>query len=454
MLVSVIPAEPITVVVSAPQCTNPKGVVIGSTVQFTATVSGVGQQSVVWEVNGVAGGGSTDGTITDDGLYTAPTSVPGNNPVTITAVLQSKPSVKGSLPITITSGTVLAVTISPKSATVETGLGQQFTATVLGATDPDMAEVSWLVNGVDGGNGTYGTITGAAPSGCTSDGSYLAPNTIPSPSQFPVTAQSNSDPTKSASATVTIVKAPPITVTVSPDNVNVIQTEQQQFNATVDGAANPNVYWSLSGQNCTGAQCGTLNNYGPSVSTLYTAPAQAPLVVTLTASAEADRSAQGTATINVTCGGQPSISIYPSTGAVDAGTASPLSFTAVITPCGNQGLTVNWELGCISLYDGGQGEDCDDQDFDGDGPGCTQIGNGAKVCGARPNQGPGTDPLDYFAPKNLFTNAFAPNVCEEVNNGSGNGQVPLTATVTINSQRITSNPACITVCAPGTQSCP
>ena len=44
----------------------------GATQQFTATVTGTTNQSVAWSVNGIVGGNSTVGTITADGLYTAP----------------------------------------------------------------------------------------------------------------------------------------------------------------------------------------------------------------------------------------------------------------------------------------------------------------------------------------------------------------------------------------------
>jgi len=460
MVVSIIPSQRIQVTVSPGECTNPSAVVINSTVQFTASVSGESDQSVTWSVDGVEGGDATYGTITPDGLYTAPGVIPTPNPVTVTAISHADPKAKGSLSITISNSTVLAVTISPKTATVFTGLGQPFIATVLGAVDAAQAEVNWMVNGVNGGDAKFGTITGGAPNGCQTEGDYTAPDKVPDPDHFPVTAVSNFDPTKEASAAVTIEKAPPITVTVSPNEVNVIQDQQQQFSAQVSEQGNQNidqnVYWHLSGSACSGTECGTLSTTGPSTTTTYTAPAKAPQDVTLTATAEIDAAAKGTATIHVTCGGQPSISIYPDSGSIDANAASPLNFSAVITPCGNQNLNVNWQLGCISLYDGEAGENCNDSDFDGDGPGCTEIvANGlGKICGAKSNQSAGTDPLEYFSPRNLFTNAFAPNVCEPKDNHSGNGMVPLTATVTINGNPYTSPPACITVCAPNAPSCP
>jgi len=172
--------------------------------------------------------------------------------------------------------------------------------------------------------------------------------------------------------------------------------------------------------------------------------------VTLTATLQADPSAQNTATITVTCGGAPSISIFPTSASIQAGSTSPLTFTATVNPCGNQSAQVSWELGCISLYDGNSGEDCFNNDFEGGGPGCTQIAGGNEVCGHKANGGPASDPLSYFAPAKLFTNAFAPNVCEETNDGSGDGLVPLTATVSLQGcpQQGCQATACITVTPP------
>ncbi|HXM63463.1 MAG TPA: hypothetical protein VN950_21555 [Terriglobales bacterium] len=454
--VNVIPPQNVTVTVSADSCTNTNAVTINSTVQFTAAVAGNNNQTVTWQVNQVDGGNSQVGTISTGGLYTAPANVPNPATVTVSAVSNAVPSVSGSQKITIVSTPVLQVVVAPVQPEppypdIPTGGGQQFQATVLGAVDPSQVEVSWLENGYsDGDGGIYGTITPGNPVTCVSTGDYAAPLSIPNPAQFPITAQSVYDSTKSASATITIV---PVGITVQPvpTDPDVPQTSQQIFNADVTGTSDLNVYWSLSSKQCTGDACGTLNTPGPSTTTTYTAPAQGMPQVTLTAVSEANASAQGTATITVTCGGTPSISIFPSTATIAAGSASPLTFNPVINPCGNQSASVNWELGCISLWDGDPGENCNDTDFDGDGPGCTELNNGlGKICGDRSNVGPGSDPLSYYAPRKLFTNAFAPNVCEEKNNGSGDGMVPLTATVNLQGcpQQGCQATACITITPP------
>ena len=85
------------------------------------------------------------------------------------------------------------VTISPVSATVGAGGTQQFTATVQNTSN---TAVTWQVSGVTGGNATVGTIS--------SSGLYTAPAVVPNPAIVTVTAVSQADPTKSASAQVTI----------------------------------------------------------------------------------------------------------------------------------------------------------------------------------------------------------------------------------------------------------
>jgi hypothetical protein len=457
LAVNLIPVQQVSVVVSPAPCANPSAITIGSTEQFTAVVQGTTNQSVTWQVNGVTGGSNQYGTISPEGLYTAPAEVPSPASATISAYSDAVPAISGKQLITISATPVLQVQIAPVPSNppppypdIETGGGQEFQATVLGATDESQVEVNWLINGTpDGDGGIYGTIVPGEPSGCVTQAAYSAPITVPSPSQFPITAQSAFDSTVSSSLNITII-ANQITVTVDPSSANVPQTSQQTFNVQIIGTSNPNAYWSLSSTQCTGAACGTLSTGGPSTSTIYTAPAQGTPSVTLTAKSEADTAAQGTAAITVTCGGPPSISIYPSSATIQAGTASPLSFTPIINPCGNQSVQVNWQLGCISLYNGDPGENCDDPNPLGGGPGCTQINGGFKVCGDRANVGSGIYDLDYFVPHSLYTNAFAPNVCEPTNNQSGNGAVPLTATVQLQGcpQQGCQATACITVTPP------
>src|SRR5262249_32915464 len=89
----------------------------------------------------------------------------------------------------------VTITISPTSANVRIRQNRQFTATVQGTAN---TSVTWKVNGIVGGNSSAGTISAA--------GFYRAPNSVPSPSTVTVSATSAADPTKTASALVTVSK--------------------------------------------------------------------------------------------------------------------------------------------------------------------------------------------------------------------------------------------------------
>jgi hypothetical protein len=91
--------NPPTVAVS-PATAN---VLEASTQQFTATVTNSSNSAVSWQVNGVAGGNSSVGTIDTTGLYTAPVIVPNPASITVTAVLQANTSITGNAIITITA---------------------------------------------------------------------------------------------------------------------------------------------------------------------------------------------------------------------------------------------------------------------------------------------------------------------------------------------------------------
>jgi hypothetical protein len=158
--------------------------------QFSATISGTSNTAVNWLVNGTLGGNSIIGTISSSGLYTAPGSLPASS-ITVTArsAVQSSASASASVSVKPLS---VSVSISPLNASVQVGQSQQFSATVSGASS---GVVNWLVSGVLGGNSTVGTIS--------TTGLYVAPQSVPT-GPVTVTARSVSNPTSSASASVTV----------------------------------------------------------------------------------------------------------------------------------------------------------------------------------------------------------------------------------------------------------
>ncbi len=168
----------------------------GATQQFTATVTGSSNTAVNWQVNGVAGGSSTTGTISAAGLFTAPATVPSPAAVTVKAISQADTTKSATATVTVTAPAAVSVAVSPTAATVQTTFTQQFTATVTGSSN---TAVTWQVNGVTGGSSTTGTVTAA--------GLYAAPSVVPSPATVSVTAISQADTSKSATATVTVTTA-------------------------------------------------------------------------------------------------------------------------------------------------------------------------------------------------------------------------------------------------------
>jgi hypothetical protein len=85
-------------------CPVASSVAVGSGSQtFTATVANTTDDSVTWQVNGIAGGDSNVGTITAAGVYTAPAHVPSGSAVAITAVSNADHSVVSTSIVNITS---------------------------------------------------------------------------------------------------------------------------------------------------------------------------------------------------------------------------------------------------------------------------------------------------------------------------------------------------------------
>ncbi|MCH7563218.1 MAG: Ig-like domain-containing protein [Gemmatimonadetes bacterium] len=119
----------------------------------------------------------------------APTSTPGQARVPILINGQDF-----ELPVTVIGGPV-GLTIAPATAEKLLGGTQQFSV-----TDEVSGPFTWSVNGVDGGNTTFGTID--------SNGFYTAPSALPTPATFPVCARITAQPGISGCATVTIAPIP------------------------------------------------------------------------------------------------------------------------------------------------------------------------------------------------------------------------------------------------------
>lgn len=309
---------------------------LGQTQSFTSTVTGNTNTAVNWSVNGITGGNAMVGTITASGLYTAPALLPSSTAITIQATSQADSSASGKASVTLESD--VQVTISPSTASVAIGASQTFTAQVTGTGHPSTA-VNWSLTG------------SACPTACgtlTTSGNsatYTAPAAVPSAPAVSIVATSLADPSKSATAAVTIVSGTTCTtpMSISPATASVALGVQQTFTANVCFSTNQNVTWSVTGSSCTTTNCGTVASTGANTAT-YTAPASLPPAnpVTLVATSVADPSRTASASITVTSTGSCStpVSLSPSAATVDLGAQQ--SFTASVCFTTNQ--SVSWSV--------------------------------------------------------------------------------------------------------------
>ncbi|HOX47110.1 MAG TPA: Ig-like domain-containing protein [Myxococcota bacterium] len=153
----------------------------GATQAFTAEVLGSDDQRVLFSVE-EAGGGSVDGS----GRYTAPADE-GVYHVVVTSVADATKS--DTATVTITANPEVTVTVLPASVTLQVSETQQFSATVTG--DANTA-VTWSVDEANG----CGSVDNL--------GLYTAPA---DPATCHVTATSQADPTRSDTASVSVVPA-------------------------------------------------------------------------------------------------------------------------------------------------------------------------------------------------------------------------------------------------------
>jgi hypothetical protein len=107
------PSTPIsTSVTVSPSSANIRA---GDSFPFTATVSGNSNTAVTWAVNGTAGGSTAIGTISSSGNYTAPTSIPSPNTLTITASSVASSSATASSAVTLLNPTPVLSGTNPAS---------------------------------------------------------------------------------------------------------------------------------------------------------------------------------------------------------------------------------------------------------------------------------------------------------------------------------------------------
>lgn len=303
--------DQITVVVSP----TTSSVALSQTQGFSAQVTGASDTSVIWDVNGVTGGNSTVGTVTNvvgthTTTYTAPVAMPSPGAITVEARANANTTFTSTAVVTLTSQA--ALTLAPLSSTLAVSHRQTFTAGITGSANTN---VTWQVNGIAGGNTGVGQICAVGSGACQPITSapagsvdYLAPAGVPSPNPVTLTAVSQANPSQSMNAGITILAH--ITVSVSPPSVVVSPGGTQLFTATLVGTSDQSVTWNVAGTACSGlgSPCGSISAIG-----LYSAPLSTPSpnIINIVATSSEDNSRTGTAGVSIAA--TPTItSMFPS----------------------------------------------------------------------------------------------------------------------------------------------
>ena len=331
---------------------------VNQQLQYTATVAGLADTKVTWEVSSVVGGNSTLGTITQTGLYTAPAKVPtvgttiialGSDGHTIGIVyvnvepagpsitsVSPNPAPTGNPTITVTGqgfkngayvlvggnsfGTTFvnattlkvsfwqgtAATVPFQVANPGTLLGAPFNVQFVAAGPPPPQSISPTAASVNLGATQQFTSANAtswtATAGTIVNGLFTAPTTMPSSTTVTITANG---PGGSALAIVTLIN--PNAPKITPATASLTLGTTQQFAAT--GVTS----WS--------ALAGSITGQG-----IYTAPTVMTANGTDTVSATGPN---GTATAIVT--------LLPPAPAITAISTNPLPlglFSATLTGTG------------------------------------------------------------------------------------------------------------------------
>jgi hypothetical protein len=151
--------------------------------------------------------------------YTAPSTIPSGNTVTITATSVTDTTKSVSAVVTIVPPIPISVSFfAPIPASLEVSSALDLSASIVNDVSAN-PEVQWTVTCGSAACGSFNPTT------TTNEGitSFTAPSAIPTGTSVTVTATSITDPTKSASATVLITAAGP----TLPNGTYVFQLTQQ-----------------------------------------------------------------------------------------------------------------------------------------------------------------------------------------------------------------------------------
>src|ERR1043166_6905873 len=303
-------------------------ITIGDSRQLTAYVP-LAVNTVNWSVNGVPGGDSTYGTVSTTGLYKAPATVPSANAVRVQASSTANPAQFGAVTLTITQPPVQLWSISPTSVPLD-----QLSIRLNGSNFTASSVVNF------GGIPLTTTFLSS-----TSLRAVGVANASQVGSSVPVTVTNPGlGGTTSPAVSLSITASKPVTVSVAPSSAALVTSATRQFSATVTGATNTSVTWSVNGIAGGNAAIGTISSSG-----LYTAPASAANLpgITIQAASVVNTSSTGTASVTVRPA-PPMITVTLARASVVVKPSAAQQFTAGVVVSGSASTAVTWSVNAIA----------------------------------------------------------------------------------------------------------
>jgi pimeloyl-ACP methyl ester carboxylesterase len=231
----------------------------------------------------------------------------------------------------------ISISLNTTSATQFETTSLPFTATLV--NDVSAKGIIWTAS-------CSASACGSVSPSATQSGvptTYTAPGPPASDLTVTLKATAVADPSKSASAIITV---PALSVSVSPTSATVQVAGSLQINGSVNNDAGAgSISWTLvqNGSPCSPG-CGTVSP-ASGTSTTYTAPAIPPasdMTVTATGASATDSTKSASATLLVPSIG---IAVAPATSTVVGTQSMPLTAT-LVNDKNNQG--VNWTVSCAS----------------------------------------------------------------------------------------------------------
>jgi len=266
---------------------NNVSIQVGQSQQFTATVQNdPSNRGVTWSIGTSGCTAVLCGAIDATGKFTTSAAFHSSfNNLSIVATSVADPTKTAAVGVLIKS--LIAVSVTPASISLQVGQSQQFTAIV--QNDPSNSGVTWSI-GTSGCTATHcGTVDDT--------GKYSAPAIIPYDYDgISIVATSVADPAKTGAGVASVFQ-PPRGVAVTPANATVQLNHLQHFTATSDQFfVFPAVTWSISGAGCAEIACGMIDSNGN-----YSAPPAAPNppAVKVTATSVDNGSIAGSAIVNL-----------------------------------------------------------------------------------------------------------------------------------------------------------